>query len=70
LNQWKSKIISDKKLNDELDDDSNVSGSDNELQIDQDKVGNADTEDEEVDTEEVKMSAYETLCLIKLSLLM
>jgi hypothetical protein len=33
-----------------LDDDSNVSGSDNELQIDKDKVGNADTEDEEVDT--------------------
>jgi hypothetical protein len=28
----------------------NVSGSDNELQINEDKVGNADTEDEEVDT--------------------
>jgi hypothetical protein len=59
----KQNDILDKKINDELDDDSNVSGSDNELQID--KVGNADTEDEEVDIGEVKMSSYETICLFK-----
>jgi hypothetical protein len=62
----KQNNILDKNIIDELDDDSNVSGSDNELQIHEDKVGNADTEDEEVDTEEVKMSAYETMRLMNI----
>jgi hypothetical protein len=62
----KQNKILEKKINDELDDDSNVSGSDIELQIDEDKVGNADTEDEEVGSEEVKMSSYEMIRLMNI----